>query len=214
MGTATVIKPISDWQLYLRTIIFSFVSFGFFYAYTSWLGIPNVLNKSAADVAIFLIGLSMILSGICYFWNVFDTLIKYRKYLGMVGWAFAIAHLLLSWDAFLSLLNVETWQEGAMWPVLTGFLATVIFTIMALISNKFMATFLGQNWRPLLRTGYIAVIFVLAHVVLLRLPRWISWYEGGMQTPPSSSIIVTVFMLLVLVMRVALWLATSRKQIA
>jgi hypothetical protein len=63
----------------------------------------------------------------------------------------------------------------------------------------------------MLRWGYAAVILVFAHVVLLKSARWITWYNGGMVTPPSLSLMVSGFMLLVLVMRVVLLLTLKRK---
>ncbi|MDQ3008915.1 MAG: ferric reductase-like transmembrane domain-containing protein [bacterium] len=209
----TITKPTSTKTLYLHTIIFSLVLFGVFYGYTSWLKIPNVLNKVVADTAIVLMGLSMILSGICYFWNRFDSSIRYRKYLGLVGWAFAIVHLLLSLPALQVLQMSSNWSTSRIWPPFTGLLAIIIFTIMALISNTFSAQLLGGKvWRYTLRTGYVAVLLVFAHVALLKMARWTTWYEGGMQTPPSLSLLVSVFMIVVILMRVALWVALARKK--
>lgn len=210
--TPRIKTPLSEKTLYFRTLLFSLVVFGVFYGYTAWLGIPGVLNKSTADTAIFLIGLSMILSGLCYFWNIFDPLIRYRKHLGLVGFAFAVVHVALSYPALLSLFNVETWQNGIMWPAFTGLLAMIIFTIMALISNSYMARLLGgKKWRYVLRAGYIAIILVWLHVVLLKSGRWVTWYQGGMETLPSLSLLVSIFMVIVVLMRVALWFALKRR---
>ena len=118
---------VSDWKFYLKTGIFGLVIFGLCYGYLKYLGIPGELNKSAADTAVVLMGLSMLLSSICYFWNSFDWAIIYRKYLGLIGFAFAIAHLLLTWEVFLSLTKLSTWQEGLSSPVVNGGLAIFIF---------------------------------------------------------------------------------------
>lgn len=206
-------KPMSELSRYVRTAAFSALTFGLTYGYTSWMKIPNQLNKSVADTAIILIGLSMVMSSVGYFWNRFDHLVIFRKHLGLVGFAYGVAHWLLSWGLFLSVLKAETWQKGAMWPAFTGVVALVIFTIMALISNQFSARLLGGKWwRFILRTGYAAVLLVAAHVVLLKGPRWITWYEGGMKTPPSMSLMVTVFMAVVVLMRVALWWSIKQQK--
>jgi DMSO/TMAO reductase YedYZ heme-binding membrane subunit len=201
---------------YLKTSILSLVVFGGCYAYLRFLGIPGELNKSAADAAIILMGWSMLLSSVCYFWNSLDWAIIYRKYLGLVGFAYAIAHLVLSWQPFVNLFQAETWQRGAAWPAFAGTLAMVIFTIMAIISNSFLARKLGGLWwRRILRTGYVAIIFVWLHVVLLKSARWVTWYQEGMQTLPSLSLLVSVFMVIVIVMRVALWwsLASAARKV-
>ena len=198
--------------LYLKSGIFGLIVFGLCYAYLKWMNIPGELNKSVADTSILLMGLSMLISSICYFWNFLDWTIAYRKYLGLIGFAFGVSHLALSWAPFMSLFEAKTWEQGRMWPVLAGAVAFVIFTIMVLISNSFMARSLGGKvWRFILRTGYVALILVFVHVVLLKSARWITWYEGGMKTPPSLSLIVSVFMGVVLLMRVILMISVSRK---
>jgi len=213
LKNTTIKTPPSEITLYIKTLLFGLSIFGLFYGYTSWLAIPGVLNKSAADTAVFLMGASMLLSGICYFWNIFDPLIRFRKHLGLIGFAFGIAHLALSFSALQSLLKVETWQKGLMWPALTGLLAMMIFTVMALVSNSRTARLLGGKWwRRVLRTGYLALILVLVHVVLLKSGRWMTWYQNGMETLPSLSLLISIFMMVVILMRVALWLELKRKQ--
>jgi DMSO/TMAO reductase YedYZ heme-binding membrane subunit len=196
---------------YIKTGIFGLIIFATCYAYLRWMNIPGEMNKSAADTAVILMGSSMILSSICYFWNFLDWAIVYRKYLGLIGFAFGLTHLFLSWNVFLSLFSQSTWEKGAMWPALAGAVALGIFAIMALISNAFAARHLGGKiWRYILRAGYLAIIFVWFHVVLLKSARWITWYQGGMKTPPSLSLIVAIFMLIVLLMRLLLWWRLSR----
>jgi DMSO/TMAO reductase YedYZ heme-binding membrane subunit len=203
----------TELHLYVKTALFSLVIFGLFYAYTNWLGSRSVMNKAVADTGIFLMGLSMLLSGLGYFWNVFDTLVIYRKSLGLVGFAYGLAHLFLSWSAFQALLQPTTWEQGKMWPAFTGTLALVIFTVMAIISNTLMARLIGGKlWKYILRTGYIGVILVWLHVVLLKSARWVTWYQDGMQTPPALSLLISIFMVGVIAMRVALWFALSRRK--
>jgi DMSO/TMAO reductase YedYZ heme-binding membrane subunit len=199
-------RPPTEFQLYLRVAIFGAIVFGLTYGYIYFLKTPGTLNKGVADTAVILMGLSMILSGVCYFFNFFDTKIVYRKQLGLIGFAFGMAHVLLSWDAFTSLLNAENWAKGAIWPAFTGLLAFIIFTIMALVSNMRVARALGGKlWRYILRTGYLALI-------LLKSARWITWYQGGMKTLPAMSLITSVFILIVILMRIALWWSLSRKK--
>lgn len=187
------------------------VVFAFCYGYLKWLGIPGELNKAAADTAIILIAFSMLQSSLSYYFNFMDHAIIYRKYFGLIGFAFAIAHLILSWGALANLFNLETWMQGRMLPILTGTLAFLIFTIMAVISNTYFTKLLGSEaWRRLLRVGYLAIVFVLSHVVLLKSARWIMWFEGGMKTAPSLSLLVSVFMVVVVVLRLCMWWSLRR----
>lgn len=203
----------SELKLYFQTSIFSAVIFGITYWYITWLGIPNALNKSVADTGIILMGWSMLLSSVCYFWNFLDKMIIYRKYLGLVGFAFGVVHLILSWGAFLRLFSFANWQNGILWAPLAGTLAFIIFLMMTLISNKYMIGKLGGKlWKQLLRTGYVAVIFVAIHVIALRWGRWMSWAEEGFNSPPSMSLLVTVFTATVVLMRIALWIALKNRK--
>jgi DMSO/TMAO reductase YedYZ heme-binding membrane subunit len=189
------------------------IIFVLLFFYTSSLKIPNVLNKTVADTSIILIGLSMLLTSLCYFYDFVDTKIIYRKYLGIVGFLYGIVHIVLSFSAFQSLFKPETWQKGIPWPSFTGALALGIFTIMALISNRYAAyTLGGVIWRRTLRLGYLAVALIWVHVFLLKSSRLLTWYLGGMKTPPSTSLLVLIFMSVVIIMRIILWLSLLRKK--
>lgn len=200
-------------KFYFKSLIFSLFIFVLSYAYISWQNIPNALNKSVADTAAFLVGFSMILSGMAYFFNFLDKKVIYRKYIGLMGFTFAILHFVLSFSAFQNLLKIETWHNLTMWPMLAGFLALIIFTLMALASNQLAIRFLGAKlWRGVLRFGYVGIFFVLVHVFLLKSARWITWFQGGMQGWPSLSLIAGIFIILVILLRVTLELSLKRRR--
>lgn len=200
-------------KFYLQSLVFSLFIFALSYVYISWQSIPSALNKSVADTAAFLVGSSMIMSGMAYFFNFLDRKVIYRKYIGLMGFAFAMVHLMLSFSAFQNLLKVETWQNLTMWPMLAGLLALIIFTLMALVSNQLAIRFLGAKlWRGILRFGYVGIFFVLVHVFLLKSARWLTWLQGGMQGWPSLSLMVGVFAVLVILLRIALWLSLKRRR--
>ncbi len=206
-------RDTTELQRYSKVLIFGLVVFGLLYWYTVAQDIPSPVNKAVADTSVILMGASMLLSSICYFWNFLDFKIIYRKYLGMVGFAFGILHIVLSFSALQRLFLLETWQQNAYAPALAGLLAAIIFGVMAVISNTFAMSVLGGKlWRYILRTGYLAMILVLAHVVLLKLARWTTWYNQGMQSPPSASLLISVFIVIVVVMRVLLWWSIKRKR--
>lgn len=203
----------SDRQLYFHTFIFSLFAFGATYFYLYKLKMPNTLNKAVADTSIVLIGLSMLLTSLCYFWDFVDTKIIYRKYLGVLGFWYGVLHVILSFTALQGVLKPEAWQKGIPWPLFSGVLALGIFTIMALISNRYAAyTLGGVLWRQILRFGYVAVALIWVHVFLLKSARIITWYTGGMKTPPSVSFIVLLFMATVIIMRILLWISLLKKK--
>lgn len=199
-------KSKSELELYLRVVVLSVAIFAACYIYTTLLNIPGVVNKSVADTSIILIALSMWVSSLNYFFNAFDSKIVYRKQLGLVGFAFGVAHIILSFSAFQMLFNLTTWTSGRAWAPLAGFLAALIFLMMTYISRRSQMLAIGvMRWRTLLRTGYIAMLLVWLHVVLLKYPRWVSWYKDGIRTLPSISMLESIFILLVVFMRVLMW---------
>ena len=206
-------KFLFDLSLYLKTFVFSLLIFAGLYLYLSAQNIPGTLNKAVADTATFLVALSMIFSSLGYFFNFADRLAIYRKHLGMIGFAFAVWHLLLSWSALLNLFKIETWESMRMWPMLTGFLAFLIFTKMALISNQLSIRLLGSKlWKLILRFGYLALVLVILHVFLLKSARWLTWYQEGMQGPPALSLLVVIFTTIVLVLRIVLWWSLAKRK--
>jgi DMSO/TMAO reductase YedYZ heme-binding membrane subunit len=209
------LKSTSEMTLYLRVLILGILVCAACYFYTTFNKIPSTFNKSVADTSVILMGLSMVLSSVCFFWDRFDSFIIYRKQLGLIGFGFGLLHVGLSWEALEKLFLPTTWATPAYQPILAGVLGLIIFSMMALISNQFAAHKLGgRNWRYLLRTGYLAMFFIWIHVVLLKMVRWMAWYKGGMKTLPSISLMISLFIIVILVMRGALAFSLYRKRAA
>jgi DMSO/TMAO reductase YedYZ heme-binding membrane subunit len=203
----------TDFNRYIHVLTLGLVIFGIFYLYLFWQGSLNILNKAIADASVILIGLSMLLTAICYFWDFADTKIIYRKHLGLVGFAFALTHVVLSQQSLFLLLDQSMWRSAAIKPVVAGLTATIIFTIMAVISNNIATKKLGGvGWRRILRTGYAALFFVLVHVAFLKAQYWINWWQSGLNRPPALSLVVTIFIGVVLLSRVLLWISLLIKK--
>lgn len=209
------VAHVPERHLWWRAGFFSLFLFMLVFWYINATTPYSPLNKAVADTAVLLIGLSMLLSSLCYFWNFVDTKIVYRKHLGLAGFAFAGAHLLLSWAPFLSLFKTDTWGSSRLYPVLAGTTAMVIFVVMALVSNQYSATALGGKiWRTILRLGYPALLLVALHVTLLKYARWVTWAEEGFTSLPSMSLLMTAFIVIVLVMRMALEVSLRRQRVS
>ncbi len=201
----------TDIKRYFQTALFTAVLFGLSYWYLGVLKLPNLLNKAVADTSIVLIGLSMVMSSVSYFWNFADPLVSYRKHLGVIGFWLGLGHLFLSWGAFQRLINPETWAKGVPWATFTAMIALVIFALMTLISNMTMTKMLGRWWKPLLRFGYVAIALIWLHVYFLKASSIMKWYAEGMKALPPSSVIMLGFMTVVMIMRGMLWLSLKRK---
>ncbi len=171
-----------------------------------------IANKALANASLILIGLSMALSGICYFWDFADKKISYRKYIGVVGFVMALIHAVISlwflpkrfnWAFFLD--NLETF--------IPGLLALVLLAGMVLLSHQHAAKKVGGAlWRKLLRwLGYSAVILIIVHFGLMKYKGWIKWFKTGEPALPPLSFWIVIFAIAVLVLRVCLWLAEKTK---
>ena len=137
--------------------------------YFIFLGFPvnlNFLNSIVAFSATFLISIAFFLGPISRFFPYCRQYLDLRKPVGLVGYAFAALHTLLVVFVLLEESSEVTFSEVAS----IGFAAVafVVFTLMALTSTPKWIEKLGyQNWKSLQRTGYLALIFVIFHVVLL-----------------------------------------------
>lgn len=210
-------KPISSLKLLLNTTLFSIL---IFIASSLYLFARRgnydlfIANKVFAVTALFLIGFSLALSGLCYFWDFVDKKIIYRKHLGLAGFSFGIVHILVT--LFL-LQDIHPWQElfgDKILSTLFGIIALIIFTGLAAISNKYAVHELGsKQWRQLLSYGgYSGFILVLFHFSLLKYNGWLNWLSSYDPLLPPLSLIAIIFSVAVLVLRLILAISVYRKK--
>lgn len=202
-------------RLWTRTTIFSFAVLGLANLYVtiarsmagrsgfSWFA----ENSAVAFVATILIGLSMALSGICYFWNFADTKIVYRKYLGLAGFAFLVVHVFVSSYTLGHAFPFFEMLEDVQISLLTGLGGLVLFTLMAVISNKYSAIELGgTQWRFFLRSfGYAGYALAMVHVAIRSFADWQKYASAWTDTLPPLSLLGFIFALAVMLLRGILW---------
>lgn len=211
---AKKVKAEPTQYVWRRVFVFSLVVLVMVFAY-QWLDTGKASlrtwNKSYADGGMILIGLSFVLSSICYFWNFADTKIIYRKDLGMAGFYMVLVHGLYSMFLNSHTKWYEYFNQSNLLSVTFALGSIVIFAIMALNSNKFAVHELGgKNWRRVLRTGYIAYIFALVHTGLQVSDEWIVWVRTwGL---PPLSMVVVAFGVLVILLRIILFFALLGKK--
>lgn len=185
-------------------------------------------NKALADSAMILIGLSFALSGLCYFWDFIDTKIIYRKYLGLAGFAFGLAHGIMSaifyflWkphgyetDPIFTLGH--QWDFGSFlvpnqYAFASAAVAILIFAMMAAISNQYAVHELGGVWwRRLLRVGYVAYIFATIHFSIKNIPEWRAMYRSPEFELPPLNFFIFLLVCGVIGLRLALWQSLRKK---
>ena len=93
------VKPFSHAKLWIDTWTFSIFVFiaGSLYLLVQHGDFDlHAVNNVFAITALILIGLSMALSGLCYFWDFVVTKIIYRKHLGVTGFAWGVLHAIMT----------------------------------------------------------------------------------------------------------------------
>ena len=88
-------------------------------------------------------------------------IVPYRRALGVASFAYAALHTVVylerKWGAGLIV------QEGLELSLATGWLAFVVFFILAITSNDTSVKALGRSWKKLHRYVYAATVLVFAH---------------------------------------------------
>lgn len=229
MAKSGTIMPL---RLWLRTLWFS----GMMLAFCAWYlsitepgTLPVIINKALADGAMILIGLSFALSGLCYFWDFLDRLIIYRKYLGLAGFAFGLAHAIMSLVFYLwwKPRGYETnpifvldhqWDFGVLlvsnlYAFAAALVALAIFIMMAAISNRYAIEELGGIWwRRLLRVGYLAYVSATIHFFIKNFPDWRTMFEMSVTVLPPMNFMIFLLVCGVIALRLALTIAIWQKK--
>jgi DMSO/TMAO reductase YedYZ heme-binding membrane subunit len=177
----------------------------YLYLYTGVITL-RVINQSAAWTSVLLIGLSFVLSGLCYFLNAFDHLLPYRKHIGLSGFFYALGHAGLTLYLLSQRTNLVTYfiDPEHFWPLVFGMSALLVFAFMTAISNQLAIHRLGAKlWRGMLRFGYIGVILAVGHFYVIGGESWSEWLRSMNSIPPFG-IIALAFSLFVLILRVIL----------
>ncbi len=99
-------------------------------------------------------------------------LLRHRRAVGVASFGYAALHtaVYLEYKALLSRIV----QEGSGADLLTGWLALLIFAILAATSNDLSVRRLRKNWKRLHRSVYIATGLLLAH-----------WYLAAFNVRPA-----------------------------
>ncbi|MDA1317005.1 MAG: ferric reductase-like transmembrane domain-containing protein [bacterium] len=207
----------NDQRMWIEMIVYSIIlliviSGYYFVQSSSFTG--QTVNRIVADLSILLIGISLILSSVCYFWNFADKYIIYRKHMGLVGVGYMILHIVLS----TVLPNYAPFPgyyltDARIMSFTAAVLGTIIFALMGIASNRFAIQEIGpQLWRKLMRVGFIGFAFTLYHFSSKGMPYWSLWFMGESRSViPSFGLIVFMFGLVVIGLRIALWVATANK---
>jgi len=92
-------------------------------------------------------------------------LVRQRRYFGVAAFAYSVPHLV----AYLVKLSdtARILSEGIEPGMLTGWIAMLIFTALAITSNNTSVRKLGKRWKVLHRFVYAAAVLTFLHWILL-----------------------------------------------
>lgn len=159
-----------------------------------------VFSNAMAGTGGLLTGMSFVLSGLSYFFTIFDSKLQYRKYLGLTGYWFALFYAISIVfrypESYITNL-VTTMREP---QAIMGFVAMTILTGMMIISHSFWMKRLGKHWRELLRVGYFAYGLLVMRAFLLEQESWAAWIESPSGLPPMR-LVLSFFALSVIALR-------------
>ena len=88
-------------------------------------------------------------------------LMKRRRALGVAAFIYALAHAVF-YVIDMELLS-EILKEATIFSMWTGWLAFVIFTVMAITSNEASVRALKRNWKTIQRFVYAAAVLTMLH---------------------------------------------------
>lgn len=167
-----------------------------------------IANKVFAGTSLIVLALVLLIGSLGRLYNLFDQWLHYRKHLGMVSFVFAFFHGIISlfflptrFNIKYFLTNYVTFSLGLISLLILGYLFFISF-------NKIIATMDGRKWWSYQVWGSrIAAVLVFLHLVLMKYPGWLQWYQHGggdvLIRPymPPASIIAAAFGLFVILVR-------------
>ncbi len=179
-------------RLWLESLLFSFVILLLFTLYTFAFyqkGDLYIFNKIFANASVVLISLSMGLASYSYFFPKLLHYLEFRKYLGLTGFYFVLAHaaiILLLQNRFP--FPVYFFQQETIAAFLFALASSLVLLVMAVVSHSFIRKRMKPRiWRRILRLGHLALVLGLIHFGIKSSVFWIDWltYFFPIFPPPS-----------------------------
>ncbi|MAH03631.1 hypothetical protein CMI39_02480 [Candidatus Pacearchaeota archaeon] len=207
------IKRESDW--FVAFAIGAILFFAFLYYHYIRRGIINpfspndisflfLANKAVAISAVFLIGISFLLGSLAKFFTFFKEKVKYRKEIGLLGFFFALIHIVIVYF-FLQDKFPRTWFIENPIAVVFGILSLITLVIVAFISNNYLMKKLSyKKWIFIQRLAYLAFILAALHILFLgKIPGWINWVKTLEPLFPPGTLVTISFIIIVLLIRIS-----------
>lgn len=116
--------------------------------------------------------------------KIIKLLFKQRKNIGLITYFFAAIHTTITISQRgINLLSLDTYHT-----YYTGISSFIIFTLLAITSNKFSIKKLKKGWKKLHNLTYVAMILLLIHVWSLMRDDWTEFTGIGLCLLSSMAI--------------------------
>jgi len=174
----------------------------------------TIINKSLGTTSLFLIALSMGLTGVSYFSKGNAKPLVYRKHHGLVGFWVGLAHGAVN-HFLLPAVGLQAERKAnALLSDAPGLIALAIFGAMAALSiADIKGRVGGERWRKILRhAGYAGLILAAGHTALLKWESWTNFFRTFDPFLPSLSLPVALFAAAVVLLRLAAWIAGRKRR--
>ena len=123
------------------------------------------LEEQLGEFALKLLIVGLAVSPLLHFTRI--NLVRFRRAIGLMAFAYVLAHFLVWFLLDLQALN-QIWTEIAKRPHVTaGFAGFIVMIPLALTSNDWSVRRLGRFWRVLHRLTYLAAILAGVHFIML-----------------------------------------------
>lgn len=104
-------------------------------------------------------------------------LVQRRRDLGVTTFAYALLHLLVYLFRKAELARIV--EEGSAPELLTGWIAFLIFTALAITSNDASVRLLKRGWKKLHTLVYLGALLTFAHWVLTAFDPLVGYVHAG-----------------------------------
>lgn len=176
-----------------------------------------IINKILAGVAAVQLGIVLLLGPLGRIFDKYDSLLKFRKYFGIVAFLMALLHSVISFFFLSDHFPIMKYFTPINVPFIFGLLGVLLLTILFLISNEKTKQLLTpQRWWRMQYIGVrIAFIVVALHVFIMKYSGWISWYQEGGSSKlvhpewPGLGMLVGFFILYVVMVRLSEAISTK-----
>lgn len=125
----------------------------------------NGMGHDLGHIGLFLLMLALIARPIKVWW---DAPLKYRRGIGVIAFAAALAHVIYTTRVFLegNLATISSMSAQHKWGMWAGIISLVIMALVAMTSFRFLQRKLGNAWRQIHLLSHLLSVPVMALAVL------------------------------------------------